>query len=153
MRDYDLEALVGALRSAVETAQKSAERRHHELLHQLVQSEPDGTVRSKTLALSLPARAGDADAYEAVEMPLLALVDRRSARIAELSLEFDCELHEVRPEGEPGTGRLVVTFHALDVLHRNRHRVKISIFGGDALRSEVRRDGILIREIGLQGDS
>jgi len=147
-----LAELIGALQSAVETAQKGAERRHRELLHELVQSAPDGTVRSKMLALSLPARAGDSNAHEAAEVPLLALVDRRAARIAELSLEFDCELHEVPPDAQPGTGRLVVTFHVLDVLHRNRHRVKISVFGGDALRSEVRRDGILVREIGSQGD-
>lgn len=153
MRDYDVEALVGALQSAVKTAQASAERRHWELLHRLVQVGPDGAVRSRTLAVSLPARSGDAGAYESVELPLLGLVDRRPARIAELSMEFDCELREIPLNERPEAGRLVVTFHPLDLFDRNRHRVKITIFGREALRSEVRRDGILIQEIGPDSGS
>lgn len=150
MRKFDLDALVGALQSVVQGAQAYGERRHWELLHQLVARGPEGSVRPKTLALSLPARGG-AGGDESVNLPLLSLVDRRPARIAELSMEFDCELREVRPKDRPDAARLVVAFHAPDVLRRNRHRVKVTIFGRDALRAEVRRDGALIKEIEAEG--
>jgi len=152
VRKYELDVLVSALRSVVQGAQAHAERRHWEILHELVERGPEGSVRSGSLALSLPARGGTGG-DEAVDLPLLSLVDRRPARIAELSMEFDCELREVRPKDRPEAARLVVVFHALDVLRRNRHRVKVTILGRDALRAEVRRDGTLIEDIGSDNES
>ncbi len=146
MRKFDLESLVRALQSAVRDAQTYVERRHWELLHQLVERGSDASVRSTALSLSLPARDG-AGGDEAVRLPLLSLVDRRPARIAELSMEFDCELREVRPKNGSDAARRIVVFHGLDVLRRNRHRVKVTIFGRDGQRAEVMRDGTLIEEV------
>ncbi len=102
LREFELDALIGALRSAARGAQAHA--------------------------------------------------DRRPSRIAELSMEFDCELREVRSRDSPDAARRVVVFHAPDLLRRNRHRIKVTIFGQDGLRAEVRRDGALLEDIASESE-
>jgi len=153
VQDVDLGHLVHMLQTAVVNAQASIKRRQRTLLHRLLKVGPDGEVHNKTLKVRLPSGISGRDEYEPVELPLLSLIDRRPASIAELSLEFNCELREIPEADRPDESRLVMTFHAVDLFERNRHRVKITLYGPEASCTDIRRDGLLIRQLGPGDES
>jgi hypothetical protein len=147
MAGYDLNGLIGALKSTVGKGQRTLRRQQQEVLQRIIDVGENGEPECLTWVCWLPSGNGGERSYEMMRIRLASLPSTQMMEISELSVELNCRIKETQPEEDPNLSNITVVPIRKSKKQKDKaNRIRITMRGPEGGEGEVTVDGVALKE-------
>jgi len=109
MTTNGLDELLKSIHSAADNAQKKMEEQQSDRLRSIINADQNGQPEFLTWECRLPSGDGGKRTHEILRLPWASLYPTESMGIKELSIEFDCNINEVKRKATNSQPEYMIT--------------------------------------------